>query len=94
MEYCCKDCKIDIGDINFLMVMVNDKLWKEISDEHGDLICHKCMETSMGRPIVEADFKSEQIPCNEDFLKETTGQYSQGFQKEFKKNFPDKLHLL
>ena len=94
MEYCCKHCELSIRSENFLMVMVNDKLWGDISDDWKDLICHKCIEKRMGRPIVESDFKSEQIPCNEDFLKETTGQYSEGFQKEFKKNFPDKLHLL
>ena len=80
----CKDCKIPLGP-DYGMVMVHDKLWEEISDNFWDVICAKCMETRMGRKITEDDFKSECIPCNEDWLFNTTGKYSKKMQKDLDK---------
>jgi len=80
--YNCKDCNLSLGpDSGFGMVMVHDHIWGKISDEWHDLICADCMENRMGRKITEDDFKSEGIPCNEEWLVTKTGKVSKYMQK-------------
>lgn len=75
----CKDCKEEVfWDYN--MVMLHDTTWVRISDDWSDIICDECMVKRLGRPIVESDFKSNGIPCNEAWLKRTTGNYSKYMQ--------------
>lgn len=73
LEDNCKDCHGEITLTN--MVMLKEDLWKTISDDTMDLLCDKCMERRMGRPISVKDFKnhslgSSVIPCNEAWLLE------------------------
>jgi len=52
----CDDCNTEIfADTN--MVMLNDELWKEVSDEHEDSYCDDCIEKRMGRKIEFEDLK-------------------------------------
>lgn len=52
----CDDCKVEIF-VNENMVMLNDKLWSDISDNHEDAYCDCCIEKRMERPIEAKDFK-------------------------------------
>ncbi|MEK6828912.1 MAG: hypothetical protein AABY15_02215 [Nanoarchaeota archaeon] len=72
----CDDCGDEIF-ANENMVMLGDKLWKEISDKHEDAYCDCCIEKRMGRPIEIKDFKLNSgidftgkgiIPCNAFWL--------------------------
>ncbi len=59
----CKDCRVEISvDVN--MVMLKDNLWLSIANKE-DALCDNCIEAKIGRPIVENDFKTPDIPCNE-----------------------------
>jgi len=72
----CDDCNVEIfADTN--MVMLNDELWKEVSDKHEDSYCDECIEKRMGRPVEISDFKplsgmditkTGLIPCNAFWL--------------------------
>jgi len=72
----CDDCSVEIF-VDDNMVMLNDELWKEISDKHEDSYCDDCIEKRMNRPIEVADFKpisgmditgTGLIPCNAFWL--------------------------
>jgi len=59
----CKNCQIEIF-VDENMVMIKDKLWLSIAKKE-EALCDNCIEKAIGRPIVESDFKSPGIPCNE-----------------------------
>jgi len=73
----CDDCNVEIF-VDDNMVMLNDKLWKEVSDKHEDSYCDCCIEKRMGRKIEVEDFKWSSagifsafkgiIPCNAAWL--------------------------
>jgi len=52
----CDDCGTEIfADTN--MIMLNDDLWKEVSDDVSDSYCDCCIEKRLDRPIEVEDFK-------------------------------------
>lgn len=65
----CKDCRIEIFS-NKNMIMIKDKLWKQICDDDRDAYCDNCIEKRLKRPITQKDFKPWRdgqmkiIPCN------------------------------
>jgi hypothetical protein len=68
----CKDCKEHYW-WDLKMVVVNDELWSDVSDNKSDHLCSDCMETRLGRPIERTDFKKgidkPDISCNLDWFK-------------------------
>ncbi len=72
----CDDCRVEIFvDLN--MVMLRDELWEKVSGgKVKDAYCDRCIETRLGRPIVEADLRPSDlpgvthIPCNAMWLME------------------------
>lgn len=62
----CNGCDLDITEFNF--VMIKDIMWNEISEHKDDILCPGCMEERLKRRIMIADFKSEDIPCNIDYM--------------------------
>ncbi len=84
----CKNCNIEIF-VNVNMVMIKDELWLSIA-KVDEALCDNCIEKAIGRHIIESDFKSPGIPCNESWKwKKLTPLQRQEQFSEFKKLTPE-----
>lgn len=51
----CKDCNVDITSDEFEMVILHNTIWFKLCDHTEDLLCHKCIEKRLGRPLEAKD---------------------------------------
>ncbi len=62
----CKDCHICLHSEEFEMVMLHNHVWSKICDNVEDILCHKCIEHRLGRPIKAEDLGYANTVWDED----------------------------
>ncbi len=75
----CIDCHICMCSKEFEMVMLHNKVWFKICDDVEDILCHRCIERRLGRPIKAKDLgygnsiwdedpsNTSKVGCNKTF---------------------------
>ena len=54
----CADCRIDTSFATGIghFYTVHEELWQRATPDKAHFLCLDCLETRLGRPLVEADF--------------------------------------
>ena len=62
MPAICKDCKIEYSPFDGKMVILHNKLWKQVSDNKEDCLCDECIEKRLDRKLTFGDLKKDTKP--------------------------------
>jgi hypothetical protein len=60
-RFFCMDCDVDTY-VNEQFYMLKDRLWRRINPSIDGMLCLRCAETRLGRPLHRGDFKT--LPVN------------------------------
>lgn len=64
---CCMVC----DRVYPMTFMLSDELWLTIVQDKKDVLCFRCAETRMGRPITPADLSDAECNCELSMILET-----------------------
>lgn len=63
-SFLCLDCYVHTGLIKHYYTL-HDELWKQANPDIDGMLCWKCLEVRLGRPLTPDDF-DDTIPVNDN----------------------------